>query len=796
MNYINRMFKNIDLTLINNLESKYRELAIAKMVSMEVSKKYFRDETFFLFKENLIQREIIYNKELSEEEFNVTCISICKVMKKILKDFFGIDTELVTLSKDKYAHIDLMLICNDGKKYILNPLMDLIDFKVRKKTTYFATKFSADMYREKFPDISFLTEEEIMQIDNKINYLIDGRYFVDIHRYNEINEKNLLEVINYILSNRLYINGIVDLKMFASSQIRKAFDKKINVDDFYFYKNAEDFNSLEFCDADGKQRGLLIEYGSNVYIFPTHDNSYLEMSANEWHTLVNKNQIIINKFIVLDKLNNLKQFHTDRNIIHNKIFLKIFKEYENMAKKDNKNILDFISYTSNSINIKFNCDLLFYIKNNNLVMVDRFNNKVVEFIYFNENKVKTVVSNLSNNNNVDKEREYILKTDVLGVFELNPNSSSIIPYITNIDGNNYLSRNYEQYYIFEDEKDLLSRRDVLINILLRDNNLTQDEKYILLENIMNISARIYYLSCINNVIDKNNQNYLENQGCFVNDITNFINFINGVNIDMTFNTFKETNYSFDVFDILSKKKQIELDNKIFVYNYVRLLNSILKKLDIRKYLIVTPGFGSMYLGPFMSAMYNIDFCNLLYSQYKKTGIIKIDNWSNIFYLVTNNEIIKKQKLILLDDNIGTGTTMKKIREELEKHGYNICLCGAYQYTFDRLQEYSIKSRNQELFNPLEIDLLTPINYPRHQIIETAVAKLSISAGDYIDYLKMFGYHSNNCSDFERMILDSLYFYHRYRGVSIENDSELKESSKKLIRKIIPEDMSKMRREYL
>ena len=66
MNYINRMFKNIDLTLINNLESKYRELAIAKMVSMEVSKKYFRDETFFLFKENLIQREIIYNKELSE----------------------------------------------------------------------------------------------------------------------------------------------------------------------------------------------------------------------------------------------------------------------------------------------------------------------------------------------------------------------------------------------------------------------------------------------------------------------------------------------------------------------------------------------------------------------------------------------------------------------------------------------------------------------------------------------------------------------------------------------------------
>ncbi len=798
MSYISNIKNNIDLTKISELEPKYRELAIAKMVCMEISKKYFRDETFFLFKENLIQREKIYNKELLKDDFSITCISICKLLKIILKENYNIDTELVTLSNDKYAHIDLMITCSDGKKYILNPLMDLIDFKVRRKTTYFATKYSADMYCKRIPEISFLTEEEIANIDNKINYLKKGKYFIDIKKYDKITEENVTEALEYILNNRLYINGIVDLKMFSSSQIRKAFNKEINVDDFYFYKNNDELNNLEFYDygENQKKRGLLISYDSNIYIFPTRDNSYLKVPESEWNLLVNKHQIVVNKFIKLENLNELKQFNTDRNIIHNKVFLKVLREYEQLAKNDKKNILNFISYTSNSINIKYKCDLLFYIKNNDLIMVDREKNKVTKYKCEDEAKFKAISSKIYDYRYIDKEDDYLLKTDVLGIFELKPNSSSMVPYMTKIEDDNYLSRNYEQYYIFKDVNDLLSRRDKLINILLVENNLTQDEKYIVLENIINISAKIYYLSCINNIIEKDDEKYKKTQKNFINDITNFTNFINGINNDMFFTDFEKINYDFDCSGILSKKKQIELDNKMFVYNYVKSLNGLLDEIGIKEYSIITPGFGSLYIGPFMSAMYNIDFSNLLYSQYKKTGIDKIDEGSNILNLITSCGTLKNKTLVLLDDNIGTGTTMKKIKQELDKSENSVRLFGAYQYTFDRLQEFAIKSRGQELFNPLEIDLLTPINYPRHQIIETASIKLSISANDYIEYLRMFGYHSENSSDLERMILDCLYFYHRYRGISIDKDDDLSVTSKKLINKMISPKITKIRKEYL
>ena len=124
------------------------------------------------------------------------------------------------------------------------------------------------------------------------------------------------------------------------------------------------------------------------------------------------------------------------------------------------------------------------------------------------------------------------------------------------------------------------------------------------------------------------------------------------------------------------------------------------------------------------------------------------------------------------------------------------LSGAYQYTFDRLKEFSIKSRNQEMFEPSQIDLLTPVNYPRHQITETASKKLEISGKEYINYLKAFGYHSKKISDYDRMILDGLYFFHRYTDETMEKCDNLKNSSKILVKKMLPEKLQNMRREYL
>ena len=101
-----------------------------------------------------------------------------------------------------------------------------------------------------------------------------------------------------------------------------------------------------------------------------------------------------------------------------------------------------------------------------------------------------------------------------------------------------------------------------------------------------------------------------------------------------------------------------------------------------------------------------------------------------------------------------------------------------------------------MFEPSQIDLLTPVNYPRHQITETASKKLEISGKEYINYLKAFGYHSKKISDYDRMILDGLYFFHRYTDETMEKCDNLKNSSKILVKKMLPEKLQNMRREYL
>ena len=141
-------------------------------------------------------------------------------------------------------------------------------------------------------------------------------------------------------------------------------------------------------------------------------------------------------------------------------------------------------------------------------------------------------------------------------------------------------------------------------------------------------------------------------------------------------------------------------------------------------------------------------------------------------------------VILLDDNMGTGTTMNKIKNGLNDAGYDVKLFGAYQYTFDRLQEFSINDRGQKLFDIYEQSLLTPINYPRHQILEKAVTKLQDSPIDCIDYLNLFGYHTDIHSDYQVMLDDSLYFYNRYVGKSIDKDEKLKDSSQRLIKQLL------------
>lgn len=778
MNITDNIKKNINLDKIKELDGDLYELALARMVCIELSKYYYRDETFFLFKENLVDRVETYNKDPIPGKKNITCNSLCKILEKILKAEYSLDVKINSAFSDRFAHKDLILTTKNNKKYIINPLMDLVEYKVGFETTNFASKKMADFYQAKVPDISYISPDELLLIDNTIGYTTNGKY----KNFDNAVCNNIGEAINVIMNNRGYLNGIVDLKIFSSLKIKELMNKHIDIKDIYI----DDKNNLELRDLEfnnnGRYRGLLINDLDCVYLFPVN-GSYVKYSNNEWDRLVNSNSIKINTYAYVNNLSKLKEYGIDRDILHNRKFLEVFSYYENLCMKNNKDILDYIEYTKTYIRVKYNCDLLFYIDGNNLVMVDYLDKRIERFVFIDESEVKSVKSNFVELNNTLID-EYMNKTDVLGMFEMNVNNSNILDYVTKYN-DKYLSRNYQQYYVFDSVKDLLDRREKLINILINENsNLNNDEKYVVLENILNVSARLYYLSGLSNSIELQTDKINGNYDMFVSDIINFVSFMKKIGLPLEFKDYKEMNDNFNIEEVLHRKIQVEFDNKSYILNYVNELVKLFKDLELEDYFVITPGYGSIYLGPFVSSMTDKYSSLLLYSQYKKTGIERIDNNRDFKNLIVNSSRFNGNQIILLDDNMGTGTTMKTIRNGLNSCGYDVKLTGSYQYTFDRLQEFSIRDRGQELFNVYEQDLLTPINYPRHQILESAVARFKDSPQNCISYLNLFGYHSNLRSDYQQMVNDSLFYYNRFTGKNLYQDELLKESSQKLIKRLL------------
>lgn len=779
MSIIDKIVQNIDLEKIKELKDEEYELALVRMICIEMSKYYYRDEIFFLFKENLEERKNIYNNKQSFDYQQVTCKSLCEILEYILSEYFDLNGKITSYFSDQFAHKDVVLTTKNNKKYIINPLMDLVEYKVGHKTTNFASKKMADIYRNKIPDIDYITDEKLLEIDKIIGYVENDKY----KNINDLKCDSIEEAIDAILTNKGYLNGIVDLKIFASLKIKKILSENTNIEDIYVDtndKNSSFTSKLNFCN-NNRGRGLIVKDGEYIYLFP-YNNGVMKYTLKEWEKAIMDNNIHVNRYAHVDNLNTLKKMNIDRNILHNREFLKVFSYYEKLCLSNEENIMDYIDYSKKYIRVKYECDILFYIEGNQMIKIDYINKTKSNYSFIDEDIV-SINSKRFVDFDSKLKKEYMNRTDVLGIFEMIPNDKVVLDYITKYD-DKYLSRNYQQYYYFDSEKELLKRRDTLINCLLSSNNLGQDDKYVLLENILNISAKLYYLSCVSNIMKSQPEELNNNYQVFVNDITNFVSFIKDLNIPFNFEEFKETINDFNTQEILHKKKQVELDNKVFILNFAEAITKLLDDMSINSYSILTPGYGSIYIGPFINSLVDTNSSIVLYSQYKKLGISNIDDNSELRNLVVNPEAILNKKIVLLDDNMGTGTTMKRIRKYFEDNNYSVVLSGAYQYTFDRLQEFSIKDRGQELFVPSEQELLTPFNYPRHQILERAVDKLAISPEEYVAYLNLFGYHSNIRSDYETIISDAKFYYNRFTGNNIYDDESLKDSSKKLIKSLL------------
>jgi len=175
--------QTINLEVIEKLNEDKYELAITRNVLKKLSDIFYRDYTFFLNKENLVDRTDIYNKKIdikNIEEFSIVCKTYCEIIKEILKENYDINSELISPFSDEFRHVDLMITTKDGKKYIIDPLSDLVEMQVGLKTNNFASKIYYDKnYKKIYKEISFLTDEELEEIDDKIGYKNGSKYLDD-----------------------------------------------------------------------------------------------------------------------------------------------------------------------------------------------------------------------------------------------------------------------------------------------------------------------------------------------------------------------------------------------------------------------------------------------------------------------------------------------------------------------------------------------------------------------------------------------------------------------------------------
>lgn len=369
MNLYRYIKQNIKLEEIEKLNEDKFELAITRNVLKKLSNIFYRDYTFFLNKENLVDRKGIYNKMIDikdVKEFSIVCKTYCEIIKNILKENYDIDSELISPFSDEFRHIDLLITTKTGKRYIVDPLSDLVEMQVGLKTNNFASKTYYDKsYKEIYKEISFLTDEELEQIDDKIGYKNGSKYLDDkleeLKKYfnnsmgqssDSKNENNEIigDKLKYIcehLNNRNKVNGIVDLVMYINIVISKIFSKeeqsKIQV--LSFFAEEKDIVNKEFGKIldkkDERNRGVAIKANNRYFIVGL--NSYFkEYNSNEWNDIVNENKIFVRPKFNVMLLDYLKKNGADRNIVHNNEFLRLFSIFEKHLIKSGKKIEDII----------------------------------------------------------------------------------------------------------------------------------------------------------------------------------------------------------------------------------------------------------------------------------------------------------------------------------------------------------------------------------------------------------------------------------------------------------------------
>lgn len=335
--------------------------------------------------------------------------------------------------------------------------------------------------------------------------------------------------------------------------------------------------------------------------------------------------------------------------------------------------------------------------------------------------------------------------DILGIISLK-DVEGIEKYVTQIGSEEpikgvteYYSRSKE-YYNVKTLTELSEEREELKRLLYRCCN---KRNFVILENMLNCSGKVYFKKFEEFIYTPDNEIVKKElataKKCLQEDVKNIVTLLDGrslftLNSDLKLPVGREN----------SEKRAIEMDNKGMLYLFTKSLqiNEIPENIEV-----LTPGYGSIYIGPFLKEIHGYDFTNLLKSKYVQETT-NIDEYKSMHELVSSDRIFDSRKTVLLiDDNIGTGNTMLEIKKQLQRQNVHKCISGAVQYNWRNYYKISVgKKIGIDRFDVNDFEILTPLNYAGHKLYKHAIDILHSSAEEYKNYLNSKSYRLSECSD--------------------------------------------------
>ena len=395
--------------------------------------------------------------------------------------------------------------------------------------------------------------------------------------------------------------------------------------------------------------------------------------------------------------------------------------------------------------------------------------------------------------------------DILGIIKLK-DIKGIEKYVTKVEETNtleqksYFSRSKE-YYNVKTLAELSTERENLKKMLSREYS---KRNFVILENMLNCSARSYFKNFEEYILSQQNESLRLkmdlSRKCMEEDMKNILCILMNKGIITI-----DPKLILPLSNHNCPKRAIEMDNKAILYMFAKCLriDEISKPEQIE---ILTPGYGSIYIGPLLKALYGTEYTNIFKSKYINESSESSIN-KNIRKLISDQRIfVSDKKILLLDDNIGTGDTMQELKNQLSEEGINNILSGAIQYNWRNYYKISIGAKQGiNRFDISKFDFITPINYAGHKLYSHAIDLLHASGTEYENYLKSKSYMKENCPDIEGAILRGIISAKKTNldlcraSESIididkedllpeyqERNPEMNHSSKKLINNIIEE----------